>query len=82
MSEEQINNATNECGEQSTKQAGKGGAVVTCYLTFGNAFSTDDTAMVRAVFKCMMSKPEKAPGGSAWEKSAERELLTSKQKFI
>lgn len=76
MNETQTEDATNECDRQSLLQSGKDGPVTTCFLTFGDDFSVNDGAILRTVFQCLMSKPEKAPGGSSWKKNNVRKSLT------
>ena len=80
MNHGQTTAATDECVKQSEQQIGKGGSIITCFLTFGNKFSTDDTATVRAVYKCFTSKLEKSPGGKEWEQQGNknRAILTCK----
>jgi len=80
MSQTQTTAATDECVKQSEEQSGKGGSVITCFLTFGSTFSIDASSMVRAVYKCLASKPEKMLGGIDWEKGGKNSmvLLTSK----
>ena len=84
MNQGQVNAATNECVKQSEQQIGKGGSIITCFLTFGSKFSTDDTATLRAVYKCFTSKPEKSPGGKEWEKqnNMNRVIITCKYSLI
>ena len=80
MTEQQTKQAADDCGSQTEAQKGKGGALITCFLTFGDKFSTDNRAVLRAVFKCMNGKPASAPGGKEWEKQKgkDRALLTGK----
>ena len=75
MSQTQTTAATDECVKQSEEQSGKGGSVITCFLTFGSTFSMDASSMVRAVYKCLASKPEKMLGGIEWEKGGKKSMV-------
>ena len=81
MSAGQTTAATNACMKQSELQVGKGGSFITCFLTFGNQFSTDDIATIRAVYKCLTSKPLKAPGGKEWKQGNNKDRSTSICKY-
>ena len=84
MSQAQTTAATDECIKQSEEQSNEGGALVTCFLTFGSTFSIDASSVLRAVYKCLTSKPDKIPSGEEWEKGGEknRPLLTCKCHFF
>ena len=70
--------AKDECNQQLEEQKNKGGSIVSCFLTFGKTFATQDTDMVRAVYKCTVSRQDKAPGGKDWLKGSQRSSLEGK----
>ena len=75
------NYAMGECDGQLADNKYQSGPKTHCSVTFGIDYSTQDTGIIRALYKCMDSKPSSAPGSSEWEKGTSRQVLNGKLNY-